>query len=297
MCRALGLSRSGYYAWQERQPARQARVRAKLALVGRIREVHERSRGTYGSPRVFQQLRADAMCCSENYVARLMQQNGIRARCRYRYTVTPQSGLGLAAPNVLQRRFDVHMISGPNRVWAADITFIAARGRWLYLAVVVDLYSRRVVGWHLSESLHQEFALEALKMAFRLRHPEAGLIHHSDRGVQYTGAAYRQLLEEHGAIVSMSGKGNCWDNAVVESFFSTLKKERIYNQGVVAQSNGQDSKDSNIGDKCYHTFTEARRDLCDYIENWYNRLRLHSTLGFLSPVQFEQRNKKKYILN
>ena len=283
MCHALQLSYSGYRAWQKRLPLRQARAREKLVLIGQMRQVYEDSQGTYGSPRVFQQLQADGVQCSENSVARLMQQNGLKGRSRTRYMVTTQSQHDFPiVPNVLQRRFAVKDIPGPDRVWASDITYVCVQGRWLYLAVVLDLYSRQVVGWHLSDSLAQDLSLQALKMAFRLRKPNEGLIHHSDRGVQYTATAYRQLLQEHGAVVSMSGKGNCWDNAVVESFFSTLKKERLYNRRSGTQ---------------YRTQSEAYADLSDYIENWYNRKRLHSTLGYLSPQQFEMRYHAKNLLN
>lgn len=283
MCRVLQTSYSGYRAWQQRLPLRQAKAREKLALIGQIRQAHESSRGTYGSPRVFHQLQANGVPCSENTVAYLMQQNGLKGRCRQRYTVTTQSQHSFpVASNVLQRRFAIKDILGPDRVWVSDITYIWIQGRWLYLAVVLDLYSRQVVGWYLSDSLSQDLSLEALKMAFRLRKPKAGLIHHSDRGVQYTATAYRELLQEYGAVVSMSGKGNCWDNAVAESFFSTLKKERLYNGN---------------GSRQYRSQAEAYADLKDYIENWYNRKRLHSTLGYLSPLQFEMRYHAKNLLN
>lgn len=280
------MGRSGFLAWGKGQPARQARAREKLALVGHIREVYQDSKGTYGSPRLFKQLQENAVPCSENHVARLMRQHGLRGIGQPRYVVTTQSHPDFpVAPNVLQRRFDVGVIAQPDRVWASDITYIAVRGGWLYLAVVLDLYSRRVVGWHLSESLSQELTLEALKMALRLRQPKAGLIYHSDRGVQYTAAAHQELLRQHGAITSMSGKGNCWDNAVVESFFATVKKERIYRSGTQGGRRRAGLR--------YQNLHEARADLRDYIENWYNRRRLHSTLGYLSPIQFELRHQGK----
>lgn len=283
MCRALQLSYSGYWAWRKREARRQARARRQLTLIGQVRKIHASSGGTYGSPRVCKKLQADGVQCSENTVARLMQQNGIKGRCKQRFTVTTQSQHDFPiASNVLQRRFAVEDVEGPDRFWVSDISYISVQGRWLYLAVVLDLFSRRVVGWHLSDSLAQELPLEALKMALRLRQPEEGLIHHSDRGVQYTATAYRELLQVSGAIVSMSEKGNCWDNAVAESFFSTLKKELIYNK---------------IGGRQYANQAEAYTDLKNYIENWYNRERLHSTLGYLSPLQFEMRYQAKKSLN
>jgi len=282
MCRVLKVSSSSYWSWSKRDPQRKARARKKLTLVGQIRKIHESSKGTYGSPRVYRQLRADNVRCSENYVAHLMQQNNLSGRRRPRYTVTTQSRHDHAlVPNLLQRRFGIEDIAGPNRVWASDITYVSLQGRWVYLAVVLDLYSRQVVGWQLSDSLAQDLPLEALQMALRLRKPEEGLIHHSDRGVQYTATAYQEMLKEHGAIASMSGKGNCWDNAVAESFFSTLKKELIYNKGA----------------RQYQTQVEAYGDIQNYIENWYNHKRLHSTLGYLSPYQFELRYRDKYLLN
>jgi transposase InsO family protein len=267
MCRVLQVSKAGYYAWRARPLC--DRVQEKQHLRERIRQIHQQVKQRYGSPRVYQELRALGIRCGENRVARLMRLDGLKAKSARRYRVTTQSQHQQPiAPNRLNRQFDVSRIERPNRVWAADLTYIPTGEGWLYLAVVLDLASRRVVGWALGSRLDQELALTAMRMALLHRKASGGL-HHSDRGVQYASAAYQQLLTEAGFTVSMSRRGDCWDNAVVESFFATLTKE-LLNDGVVASRAG------------------ASRAIFEFIEIWYNRTRRHSTLGYRTPLQFEQ---------
>jgi putative transposase len=267
MCRVLQVSKAGYYAWRARPLC--DRVQENQHLRERIRQIHQQVKQRYGSPRVYQELRALGIRCGENRVARLMRLDGLKAKSARRYRVTTQSQHQQPiAPNRLNRQFDVSRIERPNRVWAADLTYIPTGEGWLYLAVVLDLASRRVVGWALGSRLDQELALTAMRMALLHRKASGGL-HHSDRGVQYASAAYQQLLTEAGFTVSMSRRGDCWDNAVVESFFATLTKE-LLNDGVVASRAG------------------ASRAIFEFIEIWYNRTRRHSTLGYRTPLQFEQ---------
>lgn len=267
MCRVLQVSKAGYYAWRARPLCE--RVKADLHLRDRIRQIHRQVKERYGSPRVYQELRALGISCGENRVARLMRRAGLRARSARRYRVTTQSDHAQpVAPNRLDRQFAVTTIERPNRVWAADITYVPTGEGWLYLAVILDLASRRVVGWALRSRLDQELALSAFRMA-RLHRGAQGGLHHSDRGAQYASTAYQQLLTEAGFRVSMSRRGDCWDNAVVESFFATLTKE-LLNDGIFA------------------TRAAASRALFEFIEIWYNRTRRHSTLGYRTPVQFEE---------
>jgi putative transposase len=278
-CRVLGVSRAGYYAWQRRlaraEPGRRRKRREELA--GQVRAVHEASRRTYGSPRVYQELKAREVACCENTVARVMRDAGIRSvvRRRFRARTTDSTHAHPVAPNVLARDFAA---AAPDRKWAADITYVPTGEGWLYLGVVIDLCSRKVVGWSMGESLRAELCTDALAMAVRSRRPPpgAGLIHHSDRGVQYACGLYRRLLESNGIVCSMSGKGDCYDNAVAESFFKTLKVELVYQQP--RRPGGFDG---------YATRAEARRSVFEYIEVFYNRKRLHSSLGYVSPEQFE----------
>lgn len=266
MCRVLEVSKAGYYAWRARPLCE--RVKEDLRLRDRIRQIHQQVKQRYGSPRVYQELRALGIPCGENRVARLMRQDGIRAKSARRYRVTTQSAHAQpVAPNALGRQFAVTPTSRPNRVWAADLTYVPTGEGWLYLAVILDLASRRVVGWSLGSRLDQELALSALRMALRHRRARGGL-HHSDRGVQYASAAYRAVLSTAAFTSSMSRRGDCWDNAVVESFFATLTKE-LLNDGV------------------FTTRATASRAIFEFIEIWYNRTRRHSTLGYLSPLQFE----------
>jgi len=264
MCRVLEASPSGFYDWLRRPEG--ARAAEDRALVEKIQAVHGESRRTYGSPRVHASLKAEGYRIGRKRVARLMRANGIRGRTKRKFRVTTDSRHDHpVAPNLLDRQFTVE---APNTVWLADLSYIWTREGWLYLAVVLDLFSRQVVGWAMDEEMPQELTLAALDMALKRRRPLPGLMHHSDRGSQYAAGAYRKRLAEHGIVCSMSRKGNCWDNAPMESFFHTLKTELVHHRD-------------------YQTRDEARRDIFEFIEIFYNRQRSHSTLGYLSPAQFE----------
>lgn len=274
LCRVMEVAPSGFYAWRTRPQS--ARESANEALVKQIESVSVMSRGRYGSPRVYQQLRAEGACCGLNRVARLMRRHGIKARRRRRFKKTTDSRHGLPIPpNLLDRRFEVFE---RDRRWASDITYIWTAEGWLYLAVVMDLYNRKIVGWAMQSTLEQPLVNQALAMALASRRPAPGLLHHSDRGSQYASGEYQQLLDQQGIERSMSRKGNCWDNAPVESFFSTLKQELV-------------------DDRRYQTRYEARSEIFEYIEVWYNRRRLHSTLGYLSPDEFERRQREANTLS
>jgi putative transposase len=265
LCRTLGVSRSGFYAWRGRPPS--ARAAEDEALAGAIASAHRQSRGTYGSPRVHAALRAEGRRLSRKRVIRLMRAQQLAARRRRRFRRTTQSKHGLpVAANVLARRFEV---AAPNVAWVTDITYVPTREGWLYLAAILDLHSRRVVGWSMGASLETELCLRALRMALGARKPPPGLVHHSDRGCQYASAAYRQALAAGGLVCSMSRKGNCWDNAVAESFFATLKGDLV------------DHAD-------FATRAEARAAIFEYVEVFYNRQRRHSHLGYQTPVAFEE---------
>lgn len=268
MCSALGVSVSGYYAWRDRPPS--ARTRANDQLLEQIREAHQRSRGTYGSPRITHELRAQGHRVGENRIAGLMRTAQIRAKSARKWRATTQSKHRWpVAENKLGRAFNV---AQPNRVWAGDISYVWTAQGWLYLAVVLDLYSRAVIGWAMGERLTADLATQALTMALWRRKPHRGLLHHSDRGIQYAAGDYQRLLATHGIDCSMSRKGNCWDNAVVESFFHTLKVELVHHRR-------------------YLTRDEARQDIFEWIEVFYNRQRRHSTLGYRSPAEFEAMDK------
>lgn len=263
MCRVLQVSPSGYYAWRRRPAASDF---ADAALLTEIKAVYVESKRRYGSPRVHHRLRQHGIRCGQKRVARLMREHGLRARRRRRATTTTDSNHTLpVAENVLERHFEVQV---PNARWAADITYIWTQQGWLYLAVVMDLFSRRIVGWAMQETLHRSLVLSALEMALVARQPAPGLLHHSDRGSQYASGDYQELLEQAGCTCSMSRKGNCWDNAPVESFFSTLKMELVH-------------------ERRYQSWQQARTELFEFIEIWYNRQRLHSSLGYLSPIDYE----------
>jgi putative transposase len=265
MCEQLEVSRSGFYAWSQRPES--AHQQEDQALAAEVQKVHRDSRGTYGSPRVHAELRARGRKVSRKRVARLMEQQKLGARPKRRFVRTTDSSHGLpVAPNVLERDFSP---SQPNSTWATDITYVWTGEGWLYLDVVLDLYSRRVVGWAMSEHIDTQLVLCGLQMALEGRQPPQGLLHHSDRGSQYASAQYQQALADQGIEPSMSRKGNCWDNAVAESFFSTLKMELVYRTS-------------------FATRQEARAAIFEYIEVFYNRLRRHSTLGYLSPVDYER---------
>jgi putative transposase len=262
MCQVLGVSRSGYYEWASRPVSSPAL--GDQALATEIQAVHAGSRGRYGSPRVHAELRARGRRVGRKRVARLMRGIGLSARRRRRLRRTTDSRHAFpVAPNLLERNFTA---DAPDRVWMADITYIWTRKGWLYLAVVLDLFTRRVVGWAMADPLGHELALAALDMAIVRCRPEPGLIHHSDRGVQYAAHGYRRRLRAHGILCSMSRKGDGWDNAPVESFFATLKGELV-------------------DDADYWTREMARADLFQYLEGFYNRRRLHSGIGYLTPEQ------------
>jgi transposase InsO family protein len=272
MCRVLGVSKAGYYVWRDRAPSARALSNQRLAV--EIRAVHQRSRRTYGSPRVHAELVAGGEKVNRKRIERVMRVEGIRAKKKHRFRVTTDSRHGEPiAPNVLNRQFAVDEVAGRNRVWAGDITYIPTLEGWLYLAVVLDIGTRSVVGWAMRHTLERRLACDALEMALQRRCPEVGVLHHSDRGCQYASRDFRALLEREGMLSSMSRKGDCWDNAVVESFFSTLKSELA-----------EDAE--------WATREEARLALFEWIEVWYNGERRHSSLGYMSPVQYEQAMKQ-----
>ena len=265
LCRTMQVSRSGFYAWKNRPQA--ARTLRDQSLGLEIAAIFAESHQRYGSPRVHAQLRAAGQRTARKRVARLMRVAGLRARERRRFRCTTDSNHGMAIrENLLARRFTVN---APNTSWATDITYLWTPEGWLYLAVMLDLFSRRVVGWSLSERLERRLALDALQMALQDRRPPQGLLHHSDRGSQYASHEYQALLAAHGIVSSMSRRANCWDNAVAESFFASLKMELVYRTR-------------------WHTKDEARSALFEYIEVFYNRRRRHSALGYLSPAEFEK---------
>jgi putative transposase len=264
-CEVLQVSRSGYYAWRDRPLSAQANRRDELAQ--QIQRVHRANRGVYGSPRVCRALQAEGETVCENTVAKLMRQEGIRAKTKRKFVprTTDSTHHQPVAQNLLNREFAA---AAPNRKWATDITYIPTDEGWLYLAGVLDLFSRKIVGWAMAEHLRTDLVREALQMAVLHRRPGEGLLHHSDRGVQYASEDYQQLLEDHHMEVSMSGKGECWDNACVESFWGTLKTELVNHEH-------------------YATREAARQSIFEYIEVFYNRKRLHSSLGYRSPEGFE----------
>lgn len=265
MCRALGVSTAGYHAWRTRPLS--TRREDEWRLVELIEKAHSGSRSTYGSPRIHVVLSGmKGVKCSLPRVARLMRKHGIRAKTKKKFKATTNSKHYLpVAENVLDRQFRP---DAPDKAWAGDITYLWTNEGWLYLAVVIDLYSRRVVGWAMEATLSRELALKALRMAISKRQPPKGLIAHTDRGCQYASNDYQALLRLYGAVCSMSRKGNCWDNSVVESFFGTLKQEHVF--------------------FCdFKTRKEARQSVFEWIEGWYNNKRIHSTLGNVSPKEYE----------
>lgn len=244
---------------------------ANQELTAAIQTTFKRSRGTYGAPRIRAELNSTGIACSINRVARIMHRQGIRARKRRQYKVTTNSRHAYpVAPNTLNRQF---WAAGPNQKWVTDITYIPTREGWLYLAAVLDIYSRKVVGWAMDKTMEQELVASALQMATSHRRPGEGVLHHSDSGSQYAAHEYQQLLDAHKMVVSMSRKGDCYDNAVMESFFSTLKAE--------------------CATEIYPSRSEARRSIFEYVEVWYNRQRRHSALGYASPDSFESAHYQK----
>jgi transposase InsO family protein len=265
ICRVLGVARSGFYAWLRRAPSAHRRRREELAV--KIRAIHQDNRRVYGSPRIHQALTAGGESVCENTVASIMRGKGICAKKKAKFTprTTDSRHESALAPNTLDRQFDVEL---PDRKWAADITYICTDQGWLYLAAVIDLCTRRIVGWSMADHMETALVSDALTMGLARRQPAAGLLHHSDRGVQYASDDYQGLLARHGLTCSMSGKGDCYDNAVIESFWSTLKTELVHHEH-------------------YATHEEARMSIFQYIEVFYNRQRLHSSLGYRSPEAFE----------
>ena len=265
MCETLEVSVSGYRAWKRGGSRRKWLTDAQLLAL--IRAIHQEIKGAYGSPRMMRELRSRGFPAGKERVERLMRENGIRGRHKRRYKATTDSQHTLpVAANLLERNFTPQ---APNHAWASDITYVWTDEGWLYLAVVLDLFNREVVGWSIKPRMTADIVIDALTMAWFRRHPAAGLIHHSDRGSQYASEAFQKSLVRYGMVCSMSRKGNCWDNAPAESFFNSLKNERVHGTR-------------------YATREEAIADLFDYIEVFYNRVRRHSTLDYRSPVQFLQ---------
>lgn len=266
MCRVLAVSPAGFYAWQRRPRSAQALADARLRVT--VAALHRRSQATYGTPRIHADLQAAGERVARKRVARLLREQGLAGTPRRRFQVTTDSGHAHpVAPNHLARQFHV---PAPNRVWVTDVTYVATWAGWLYLAVVLDLGSRRIVGWALSARLDRHLVLTALDRALTRRRPARGLLHHSDRGSVYASGDYRERLAAAGIVASMSRRGDCWDNAVVESFFATLKRELLARHR-------------------WPTRETASAAIRDYIDGWYNIHRRHSTLGYLSPVAYEAR--------
>jgi len=266
LCRLLGVSSAGFYEWRSRPMSHRALVDAELKVS--ITAIHARSHRNYGRPRIHAELRADGITIGAKRVGRLMKSVGIagvRAK-RFRKTTDSNHAMPIAC-NLVARQFSVTAIGGRDRVWAGDITYIPTQEGWLYLAVVIDLASRRVIGWSMKPTMRRELVLEAQQNAIRDRRPPSGTLFHSDRGSQYACADFRELLDRHEMIASMSRRAECWDNAVVESFFGSLKAE--------------------LGDPVWESRASARSAIFAYIEIWYNRQRRHSTLGYVSPEQYE----------
>jgi putative transposase len=269
ICETLNVSRAGYYAWLQRPQSR--RSQANQALVNKIRVLHAESRKTYGAPRIHRALRNDGQLVSYNRVERLMRANGILGKQKKRFKVTGYSKHSFPiAANLLDRSFNVKI---PDRFWVSDITCIWTREGWLYLAVTLDLFSRKVIGWAMDSRVQSDLVGGAFNMALNNRKPRPGLVHHSDRGCQYACDDYQALLTKNRAVCSMSRKGNCWDNAAQESFFGKLKSEHVR-------------------DRVYTTKEEAKLDLFWYIEVFYNRIRRHAALGYVAPAEFEARGIK-----
>ena len=266
LCKVLGVSSSGYFAWKERPAS--LRQRDDMVLLAHVRAAFAVSNRTYGSPRMVHELRDNGLAIGRRRVARLMRENGMKARQKRRFKRTTDSLHAFpVAPNLLDQDFTA---TGPNQKWGADISYVWTREGWLYLAVVIDLFARRVVGWATSDRLHKELALSALRRAIVIRRPPAGLIHHADRGGQYCAIEYQAELRRHGILISMSGKGNCYDNAMVETFFKTLKSELVWRT-------------------VFQNRADATAAIGRYIDAFYNPVRRHSALDFKSPLQFERR--------
>ena len=264
LCATLQVSRSGFYAWQRRPASARAQQNRELVLY--MQRVHQQTREAYGARKMWQVLKRAGYACGRHRVARLRREAGLVTRRRQRFVRTSQARPEhVFLPNQLNQQFTV---AEKNRVWAADITYIPTRAGWLYLAVLLDLYSRRVVGWAMGERQTTTLVVDAWRMAWAQRRPSSGLLHHSDRGKQYKASLYQTILRRRGVVLSVSGKGNCYDNAVVERFFSTLKNELTH-------------------ERSFQDRLQARQAIFEYIEGFYNRTRLHQTLGYRSPEEFE----------
>lgn len=272
MCRLLSASRSGYHRWIKRKlSAREFENRRLLEI---IVFHYKKSKRTYGLPRILAAIRRQVLKVNKKRVARLMRENNIKAKTKRRFKVTTvQNSKASASENLLNQNFTA---SSENKIWTGDITYLWTKEGWLYLAVVMDIYSRKIVGWSIDSSLSAELVIRALMMAIVHRNPLRGIIFHSDRGSQYTSSSFRSILKNYGIVQSMSSTGNCYDNAITESFFHTLKTELTYWEK-------------------YQTRDEAKGSIFEYIEINYNRRRLHSSLGYLSPVEFEEKNRKELI--
>jgi putative transposase len=267
MCAALDVSRSGFHAWLARPQSQ--RDRDDEVILTKVRTSFVGSDRTYGARRVWHDVLAEGISCGLHRIERIMRENALRARPRRRGLPKDEGTRAAASPNLLERQFAAE---GPNRKWVADFTYIWTAEGWLYVAAVIDLFSRRVVGWSMQASMTAQLVTDALMMAIWRRGKPDALLHHSDQGSQYTSEPFQRLMAEHGILCSMSRSGNVWDNAAMESFFSSLKTERTAR-------------------RTYRTRDEARADVFDYIEGFYNPARRHSTLGYLSPVEFENRDK------
>jgi putative transposase len=265
MSKVFGVSRSGYYAYENRKPSKHMLENERL--LQEIKVSHTQSRQTYGSPRIYKDLKANGENCSRKRVAKIMNQSGIKAKMQKRFKVTTKANpAAILAPNLLQQDFSAQ---GFNQRWVADFTYVSTKEGWLYVATVMDLFSRRIVGLAMSERMKDDLVITALQQALIHRQPDAGLVHHSDRGSQYTSQGFQNLLATYGITASMSGTGNCYDNAAMESFYHTLKTEHIYFEH-------------------YETREQAKQSIFEWIEIFYNRQRRHSTLGYVSPMVFEK---------
>lgn len=274
VCEVLKVSPSGYRKWLRKKLSH--RVIENQRLLEIIKYHYTKSKRTYGLPRIFAAVRSQGLMVNKKRIARLMRVNNIKAKTKRRFRVTTvQNSKAFASANILNQNFTA---SSENKIWTGDITYLWTKQGWLYLAVVMDIYSRKIVGWSIDNSLSTELVIRALTMAIVHRNPERGLVFHSDRGSQYSSSSFRSMLKNYGMVQSMSGKGNCYDNAVTESFFHTLKTELTYWNK-------------------YQTTDEAKRSIFEYIELFYNRQRLHSSLNYLSPVEFELKNRKDFFEN
>jgi transposase InsO family protein len=272
MCDVLKISRNGYYSWRT-HPFNE-RTEKNIKLLPMVRQIHSESGGTYGTRRIAKALQAMGISCGRSRARTLMKMAGLVAKQKKKFRVTTDSKHNLpVAPNLLNRKFDVEK---PNHFWVSDITYVWTAQGWLYLAVIIDLFSRQIVGWSMNSRINRKLVADALRMAVWHRRPAPGLIFHSDRGSQYCSNDFQKLLKTYKMICSMSRKGNCWDNAVAESFFGSLKMERVFHRN-------------------YQNREEARRDIIDYIEMFYNSRRIHSYLGYVSPREFESRRILKKV--